>query len=268
MSPSTRTRPSGVSIREARDLVRLRADRVFSRAYGNLYDYIFERFPPYQALRREIMTRVVATSSRRRADVFILDLLCGPGSLSLALADEGFSVLGAEPFPRLLEIARRNVRTRGRANVAFAPMALGGGSPDGFCPYDGAPSCGAFDQVVNVHSLYAHPAPAAVLDVAHESLKPGGHAIFVNFTRRAPLWSSLATLVKRDGLQAASRSLLWLFPNAIFEAARKPTGFNFWQEDEFAERLEKAGFVVLELRRTFFENMSLLAWARKPVTQP
>jgi SAM-dependent methyltransferase len=259
MSPSTRTPTAGAAVREVTGLVRLGARRVFCDAYGNIYDYIFERFPPYQALKRQIVERVVATSGGRyRRDVSILDLMCGPGSLSLALADEGFSVLGAECFARLLKIARRNVRARGRANLSFTPVSL---IPE-------APAREAFDQVVNVHSLYAHPVPTALLEVAHESLKPGGHAIFVNFTRRAPVWSSLLTLTRRDGLRAAFGSLLWLFPNAVFEAARRPAGYNFWQEDEFVEHLEKVGFVVLGLRRTFFENMSLLAWTRKPANTP
>jgi SAM-dependent methyltransferase len=240
---------------EVTGLVRLGADKLVSRAYGTLYDYIFERFPPYQALRRQIVERMAATTGGRdRRDVSVLDLMCGPGSLSLALADEGFTVLGAEPFPRLLKIARRNVRTRGRANISFAPISL---IPE-------TPARESFDQVVNVHSLYAHPAPAAVLEVARESLKPGGHAIFVNFTRPVPLWSSLFALAKRGGLRAAAGGLLWLFPNAVFEVARNPAACNFWSEDEFVERLEKNGFVVLEVRRTFFEDISLLAWARKP----
>lgn len=242
---------------ETRHLVRLGADRLFSRAYGNLYDYVFERFAPYRALRAEIVERVAAAAGGRRfADVSVLDLMCGPGSLSLALADEGFSVTGVEPFARLLDIARRNVRARGRDNVAFSPLPL--------LP-DGAPARERYDQVVNVHSLYAHPAPAAVLGVAWESLKPGGHALFVNFTRRAPVWRSFRACARRQGLGAASASLLWLFPNAVFEAARKPSGFNFWQEAEFTAHLEAAGFGVLEMKRTFFEDMSLLAWARKPL---
>jgi SAM-dependent methyltransferase len=242
---------------ETRQLVRLGADRLFSRAYGNLYDYVFERFAPYRALRAEILERVAAAAGTRRfIDVRVLDLLCGPGSLSLALADEGFTVTGVEPFVRLLDIARRNVRTRGRQNVAFAPLPL--------LP-DGAPARERYDQVVNVHSLYAHPAPAALLNVAWESLRPGGHAVFVNFTRRAPVWASFRSCARRHGLGAASASLLWLFPNAVFEAARKGSGFNFWQEREFGAHLEAAGFTVLELKRTFFDDMSLLAWARKPL---
>jgi 2-polyprenyl-3-methyl-5-hydroxy-6-metoxy-1,4-benzoquinol methylase len=248
-------RPAGVTPAEITGLVRLGADGLVSRAYGTLYDYIFERFPPYQALRRQIVERMAATTGGRdRRDVSVLDLMCGPGSLSLALAEEGFTVLGAEPFPRLLQIARRNVRTRGRVNVSFAPISL---IPE-------APAREFFDQVVNVHSLYAHPEPAAVLDVARESLKPGGHAIFVNFTGPLPLWSSLFALAKRDGLRAAAASLLWLFPHAVFEVTRNPRDCNFWPEDEFVERLEKNGFVVLEMRRTFFEDISLLAWVRKP----
>jgi SAM-dependent methyltransferase len=239
-------------------LVRGGAEHVVSRAYGNLHDFVFERFPPYQALQREILARVARASTRASApaDFRILDLMCGPGSLSLSLADQGFSVLGVEPFPRLLDIARRNVRSRGRPNLDFQTVPVLG---------DGALPWGHFDQVVNVHSLYAHPAPVDLLSIAYASLKPGGHAIFVNFTRPAPLWSSLGSVARAKGIRAASAALLWLLPNAVFEASRsRASGQNFWGDEEFARRLRRAGFAVLEMRRTFFEDISLLAWARKP----
>jgi hypothetical protein len=59
------------------------------------------------------------------------------------------------------------------------------------------------------------------------------------------------------------RSLLWVLPNSIFEATRKRVRPQYWEETEFAAQLKQAGFKVLELRRTFFEGASLLAWASK-----
>ena len=49
----------------------------------------------------------------------------------------------------------------------------------------------------------------------------------------------------------------------MFEVTRKRVGPHYWQEEEFASRLRGAGFTVLELRRTFFDEASLLAWVRK-----
>jgi hypothetical protein len=56
---------------------------------------------------------------------------------------------------------------------------------------------------------------------------------------------------------------LWLVPNALFEAGRKPVGPHYWDEQTFARELRGAGFTVLEMRRTFLNSSSLLVWARK-----
>jgi hypothetical protein len=66
------------------------------------------------------------------------------------------------------------------------------------------------------------------------------------------------------GFLGALRTLLWLLPNACFEAARHPVGPHYWDERRFERELTTAGFTVLELRRTFLARGSLLAWARKP----
>jgi len=97
----------------------------------------------------------------------------------------------------------------------------------------------------------------------HRVLKPGGRAVFVNFTRRVWLRSTVRAVKRRDGTGAALRSLLWVLPNSIFEATRKRVRPQYWEETEFAAQLKAAGFTVLELRRTFFEGASLLAWVSK-----
>ena len=122
---------------------------------------------------------------------------------------------------------------------------------------------GAFDQVVSLHALYVHPDPHAVLREAWRVLKPGGHLVIVNHTRQVGQWSTFREIRTRDGLRAALKSLLWLLPNWIFEAARKRVGPHYWDEGRLAANLEAIGFRVLETRRTFLNATSVLAWARK-----
>ena len=55
---------------------------------------------------------------------------------------------------------------------------------------------------------------------ASRVLKASGHAVFVNHTRRGELGATFRELRAREGLGVAFRSLLWVVPNAIFEAAR------------------------------------------------
>jgi len=61
--------------------------------------------------------------------------------------------------------ARGKRRARHLANLAFRQGELTRGN---------AFRDGAFDQVVSIHALYAHPAPERLLREAHRVLKPGG----------------------------------------------------------------------------------------------
>lgn len=243
-------------VRSILDIARWGLDHVLSVGYGVVYDYIFEGFAPYRDLRLQVLRQVEAAvpASVNRRDVRILDLGCGPGNFSLLLGEAGFSVLGVDPYGALIDLAREKRQARGLPHVAFQHADV---------ISERAFGNGGFDQVINVHSLYVHPAPTRLLRRAYEALKPGGHGVFVNFTRRVRFWATVREIRHRDGLRAALRCLRWVLPNAIFEATRPPVGSHYWQEDEFAAHLREAGFTVLEMRRTFFDGVSLLAWVRK-----
>jgi len=230
--------------------------RALTVGYGVVYDYIFDRFAPYQSLSGEVLACVKAGAAPDvlRRDLRVLDIGCGPGNFTLLLAEAGFSALGIDPYGPLVELAREKRRARQLANVAFQHADVAVGDPRWV---------GAFDQVINVHSLYAHPRPLDVLRQACRALKPGGRGVFVNFTRRVPLGATFQTIRRREGLVSALRCLRWVVPNAIFEATRRRIGPHYWQEPEFEARLRDAGFTVLDMRRTFFDNVSLLAWVRK-----
>ena len=232
-------------------------DRMLSVGYGLLYDYIFEQFGPYQKLQAEVLALVDASAKGApdRRSVQVLDVDCGPGNLTFIIAEAGFTVVGLEPYGALVELAREKRRAKRLANLAFS---------QGDLFTNKTVRDGSFDQVVNVHSLYAHPDPRALLAHVHRVLKPGGHAVFVNHTRRADVRATFTELRAREGLGPALRCLaLWLMPHSLFEAARRRVGPHYWTEEEFAANLRAAGFTVLESRRTFLNDSSLLMWARK-----
>ena len=233
-------------------------DRMLSVAYGVVYDYIFERFTPYQRLQAEVRDLVEGSvpESVDRRDVRVLDIACGPGNFTCLLAEAGFSVTGLDAYGALVEVAKEKRRAKHLSNLAFRHADLAQGSTF---------REGAFDQVVNIHSLYVHPAPDRLLKEAYRALKPGGHAVFVNHTRQVGQWSTLREIRQREGAGAALRALLWVLPNSIFEAARKPVGPHYWNEEAFSTHLHRAGFIVLDMRRTFLNGASLLVWARKNV---
>lgn len=239
--------------------IRWGLDRMLSVGYGVVYDYIFERFQPYQDLQRQVMDLVVASvpGSVSRREFRILDVGCGPGNFSVKLAQAGFTVVGVERYDSLVELAREKRRAKHLANLAFQHADLA--NQQVFKE-------SSFDHVVNIHSLYTHPAPDLKLREACRLLKPGGHAVFVNHTRRIELLPTFRTVRQREGVRTAVRSLvLWVGPNAIFETIRKQVGPTYWEEDEFAAHVGAAGFTVLEVRRTFLNEASLLVWARKDI---
>ena len=230
-------------------------DHMLAVGYGTLYDYIFDRFPPYQRLRSEILKLVAAEATDPRAAVRVLDIGCGPGNFSLMLAEAGFSVVGVDAYAPLISLAQEKRRAQRLANLAFKHGDLVRGEK--FAPEQ-------FDQVINVHFLYAHPEPAAVLRAAYRLLKPGGHAVFVNLTRRVPVWATLRDVSAREGFVPALKTLLWVLPNTIFETVRRNTGPHYWDEPRMRDQLRAVGFEVIALRRTFFDNASILATVRKP----
>jgi SAM-dependent methyltransferase len=231
-------------------------DRVVAVSYGVVYDYIFDHFPPYQGLRDEVRKFVESAvpANVSRSNVRVLEICCGTGNFSLMLAEAGFTVLGTDPYSALVDLAREKRRVRGLANASFQHADVIG---------DRMMADRSFDLVVNVHSLYVHPAPRRVLQEAFRVLRPGGHALFVNHTRRVGVAPTFRALKQREGTAGALRSLLWTVPNAMFETSRRQIGPHYWNEEQFERELQHSGFRVLEMRRTFLNANSLLVWAKK-----
>ena len=176
-------------------------------------------------------------------------------NLTFVLAEAGFSVLGLEPYGALVELAREKRRAKRRANLSFS---------QGDLAKTKTLRDASFNQVVNVHSLYAHADPQAVLAQAWRVLKPGGQAIFVNHTGPVRPRATFREMRAREGTAAAGRCLLlWLLPHWLFEATRRRIGPHYWSAATFDANLRAAGFTVLETRRTFLNGASVLVQAKK-----
>ena len=97
----------------------------------------------------------------------VADLGCGTGTLSLLLAEEGFSVDGVDLSPEMVRLARG--KAGDRRGITFVegdadapPLAPGG-----------------YDAVLCRHVLWAMPDPAAALRRWIDLLRPGGRLVLV-----------------------------------------------------------------------------------------
>lgn len=99
----------------------------------------------------------------------VLDLCCGHGRHSLALADRGYAVTGVDRTARYIAAARREAGARNlRAEFVVSDMRE-------YCQPD------AYDAVLNLFGSFGYFADEAddrrVVENMYASLKPGGHLL-------------------------------------------------------------------------------------------
>ena len=223
--------------------------------YGLTYDAIVSSFAPYQALLEEITGYAKRSVGPRRdpRSVHVLDVASGIGTLAFRLAREGYTVVGLDGVEYLVEIAREKRRERNVANLAFHRVDIGG---------DEVPWRGAFDFAVSLHTLYWHSRPAQVLAATRRVLRPGGHALFLNYSRPARVFPTFEMIRASQGWGPALGALRWLVPTALFEGCRDYEP-HYMPATEFHDALTQAGFEILEAKRTFLAEISCLAWVRR-----
>lgn len=111
----------------------------------------------------------------------VLDVGCGGGLLSEALAREGARVTAIDLAPGLLEVARLHALESG-AEVEYrlsSVESLAAGQP------------AAYDTITCMEMLEHVPDPASVLQACATLLKPGGR-LFVSTLNRTPVAFALA----------------------------------------------------------------------------
>lgn len=226
-------------------------ERLIALGYGLTYDVVVRGFPPYDALLEEVaalVTRAAKGGPRLR----VLDVSCGIGTVAARLARDGHSVVGVDGVAHLVDVARDKTRGIGGRNLAFHHADIA---------RDAVPGAGTYDVVLSMHTLYWHPEPEAVLAACRRALRPGGHALFLTYARPARVAKTFAQVRAERGVVAAARALRWLVPTAVFEAFRD-CEHRYLAPAAFHGALTDAGFDILEMRRTFLAELSLLAWAR------
>ena len=154
------------------------SERLLAMGYGLTYDAVVSGFRPYEALLDEVFAYVersapLAGSGRPPT---ILDVSCGIGTVAARLSARGYAVTAVDAVGHLVDVARRRHGHRPASSLRFEHVDVA------TAPMPGA---GRYDVVISMHTLYWHPQPEAVIAACRRLLAPGGHAVFLTYSRPA-----------------------------------------------------------------------------------
>jgi SAM-dependent methyltransferase len=173
----------------------------------------------------------IAEAFALTTDDLVVDLGCGSGQLSLPLAARVRAVVGMDPEPDMLVLARRSAEQRGVANTSWVLGA------DGDLPALGAllgnRAVGAVTIAVAIHWMDR----ATVFRAARPLLRPGGGIAVV--TNGTPLW--LQDTEWSQTLQECLQRWLRLEKRPIGSCQTDGAGRRLNRE-----ALESAGYQVVE----------------------
>ena len=175
----------------------------------------------------------------------VLDIGCGTGALSLAMAQAGHDVTAIDPDPTAIELAERSAHHAGPVQLAYHRSDVAAFVADE----------AGFDVVVASRTLHHVREPAAALERVRRWLRPGGQLVCIDFfhdrfDRRDARWvAQLRGLLEATG---AYRSDGWLpaDPAAAVERVEWE-----WEQDHVVEHdLNRSADIEGPLRHGFRTN--------------
>ncbi|GAA4868549.1 bifunctional 2-polyprenyl-6-hydroxyphenol methylase/3-demethylubiquinol 3-O-methyltransferase UbiG [Luteimonas vadosa] len=184
-------------------------------------------------------------------DAQVVDVGCGGGLLSEAMAQAGADVVGLDLAPELVKIARLHGLESGvRVDYRVQPVEV-----------LAAEAAGGFDAVTCMEMLEHVPDPAAILSACATLLKPGGR-LFVSTLNRTPAAFALAIV----GAEYVAR----LLPKGTHQYRDfiKPSELAAWLRGCGLELEDVSGLMYEPWRNaarlTSRTDVNYLACARKP----
>jgi SAM-dependent methyltransferase len=150
----------------------------------------------------------------------VVDLGCGPGAHSLALARRGYAVVGIDSSPRMVEVARSRAKREG-VEATFEVGDVSGPLPFADTSLDAALA------ILLVQHLSR---PTAFVDEVRRCLRPGGYL--------------LLTAPTRDTTSPTTQGLYWRLRAACYQ--RVPGVVSFHDSDSLPRLVEGSGLTVIE----------------------
>jgi ubiquinone/menaquinone biosynthesis C-methylase UbiE len=201
-----------------------------------------ETFSSAPAITDQALAQRLVDALGEDAKGSVLDVACGPGVVSAAVAEFAREVVAFDLTPRMLEKAAQRCRAAGRDNVSFRE-----GNAEQM-PFAAA----AFDAVVTRLSVHHFDQPARVFKEIFRVLRPGGRFVVAD------------VVASEDAAEAELQ-------NAI-EILRDPSHTRMLPAAELASLVEAAGFEI-EARtnwarpREFDEWMGIVnePWRTQPL---
>ncbi len=172
-----------------------------------------------QPLFRQYCEKALELSGYRGAGK-VLDVACGPGTLSLLICDHAEEIHGIDFSPGMLECFNREIARRGIGNITTYLMdgqALEFGDNE-------------FDFAFSIFGLMFFPDRMKGFRELHRTLKPGGRAAV----------TSWAPITESPGMQKMFGALRAAFPKKPESSDTKI--LNLEDPENFRREMEAAGF--------------------------
>lgn len=181
----------------------------------------------------------------------VLDVGCGAGLLSEAMAREGADVVALDLAPELVEVAKLHLLESGlKVDYRLQPVeALAAEAP------------ASFDTITCMEMLEHVPDPAAIVRACAALLKPGGR-LFVSTINRTPLAFAAAIV--------GAEYLAGLLPKGTHDYGSfiRPSELARWLRDAGLQAEDVSGLAYDPLRRKAWVGgptaINYLSCARKP----